>query len=124
MPKRQNTSDLLGDFLSTLLEASFLERLVTIEGGRASAAGTSASAIGANAIAIPGDEPNLAQRPAFDSLEVAAPQTTIVQPRRATAKTIRLRDKEHRRFVAAQPCVVCGRTPAEAHHIRFAQPER
>ena len=22
----------------------------------------------------------------------------------------------------SQPCVVCGRTPAEAHHIRFAQP--
>jgi hypothetical protein len=26
------------------------------------------------------------------------------------------------KFVASQPCVVCGRTPAEAHHIRFAQP--
>ena len=38
------------------------------------------------------------------------------------AKTIRLRDKEHCKFVATQPCVVCGRTPAEAHHIRFAQP--
>src|SRR6476620_4589174 len=32
------------------------------------------------------------------------------------------RDKEHCKFVVAQPCVVCGRTPAEAHHIRFAQP--
>jgi hypothetical protein len=62
------------------------------------------------------------QSQAFDHLEVAAPQPTIVQRRRATAKTIRLRDKEHRRFVATQPCVVCGRTPTEAHHIRFAQP--
>ena len=26
------------------------------------------------------------------------------------------------KFVALQPCVVCGRTPSEAHHIRFAQP--
>ena len=38
------------------------------------------------------------------------------------AKTIRLRDKEHCKFVAKQPCVVCGRTPAEPHHLRFAQP--
>jgi len=104
------------------VEDSFRQRLATIEEGQVSATGASASAIGANAIAIPGDEPNLAQGQAFDALEVAAPQTTIVQPRRVTAKTIRLRDKEHCRFVATQPCVVCGRTPAEAHHIRFAQP--
>ena len=25
-------------------------------------------------------------------------------------------------FVASQPCVLCGRTPSHAHHIRFAQP--
>ena len=42
--------------------------------------------------------------------------------RRVAAKAIRLRDKEHCKFVASQPCVVCGRTPSEAHHIRFAQP--
>jgi hypothetical protein len=39
-----------------------------------------------------------------------------------TSKTIRLRDKEHCKYVAMQPCLVCGRTPSEAHHIRFAQP--
>jgi hypothetical protein len=42
--------------------------------------------------------------------------------RRVTGKTIRLRDKVHCKYVAIQPCVVCGRTPAEAHHLRFAQP--
>jgi ERF superfamily len=41
---------------------------------------------------------------------------------RIPAKTIRLRDKEHRKFVAMQPCLVCGRTPADPHHLRFAQP--
>ncbi len=35
----------------------------------------------------------------------------------------RHRSKEHLRFVASQPCLVCGRTPAQAHHIRFAQPK-
>jgi ERF superfamily len=42
--------------------------------------------------------------------------------RRAVVKTIRLRDKEHCKYVATQACLICGRTPSEAHHIRFAQP--
>jgi ERF superfamily len=33
----------------------------------------------------------------------------------------RLRDKTHLRFVAKQPCLVCGRQPCDAHHLRFAQ---
>jgi hypothetical protein len=41
---------------------------------------------------------------------------------RLAAKTICLRDKDHRKFVSAQPCLVCGRSPADAHHLRFAQP--
>jgi hypothetical protein len=42
--------------------------------------------------------------------------------RRIRPKTIRLRDKDHRKFVSTQPCVVCGRTPVDPHHLRFAQP--
>ena len=34
----------------------------------------------------------------------------------------RLRDKIHLRFVALQPCLLCGRTPSDPHHLRFAQP--
>jgi hypothetical protein len=34
----------------------------------------------------------------------------------------RLRDKVHLRHVAAQPCLICGRAPSHAHHLRFAQP--
>jgi hypothetical protein len=34
----------------------------------------------------------------------------------------RYRDREHLKFVAAQPCLVCGRRPSDAHHLRFAQP--
>jgi len=33
----------------------------------------------------------------------------------------RLRDKTHIRFVSKQPCLVCSRRPADAHHIRFSQ---
>ncbi len=37
-------------------------------------------------------------------------------------KEKRIRDREHLAFVASQPCLVCGRRPAQAHHLRFAQP--
>jgi hypothetical protein len=33
----------------------------------------------------------------------------------------RYRNKAHLRFVAAQPCVICGRKPSDPHHLRFAQ---
>jgi hypothetical protein len=33
----------------------------------------------------------------------------------------RLRDKPHLQFVTKQPCLVCGRQPCDAHHLRFAQ---
>lgn len=33
----------------------------------------------------------------------------------------RLRDKDHLRYVAAQPCLICGRSPSDPHHLRFAQ---
>src|SRR5262249_7601742 len=34
----------------------------------------------------------------------------------------RLRDKAHLKFVATQPCLICGRQPSDPHHLRFAQP--
>ena len=37
-------------------------------------------------------------------------------------KTVRKRDKTHLAFVAAQPCLVCQRSPCDAHHLKFAQP--
>ena len=33
----------------------------------------------------------------------------------------RIRDRDHVRSVAKQPCLVCGRQPSDAHHLRFAQ---
>ena len=33
----------------------------------------------------------------------------------------RARDKAHLRFVANQPCLICGRQPSDPHHLRFAQ---
>jgi hypothetical protein len=42
-------------------------------------------------------------------------ELTISEPRRH-------RDKNHLKFVASQQCLVCGRSPADAHHLRFTQP--
>ena len=39
---------------------------------------------------------------------------TISEPKRH-------RSKEHLQFVAQQPCLICGRSPSHAHHVRFAQ---
>jgi hypothetical protein len=33
----------------------------------------------------------------------------------------RHRNKDHLRFVAKQPCLICARQPCDAHHVRFAQ---
>ena len=37
------------------------------------------------------------------------------------AEPKRIRCKEHLRFVASQPCLICGRVPSHAHHVRYAQ---
>ena len=37
-------------------------------------------------------------------------------------KETRRRNKAHLAFVAAQPCLVCQRSPCDAHHLKFAQP--
>jgi hypothetical protein len=50
------------------------------------------------------------------------PNGANVPSRPATPKTRRQRDKRHLEFVSSQPCLVCGRCPADAHHLRFAEP--
>jgi hypothetical protein len=39
---------------------------------------------------------------------------TLPEPRR-------IRDRSHVKFVAQRPCLICGRQPSDAHHLRFAQ---
>ena len=40
----------------------------------------------------------------------------------ALGKAVRLRDKDHRKYVLRQPCLVCGRVPSDPHHLTFTQP--
>ncbi len=53
-------------------------------------------------------------KPSFSAGRIDKSALTIGEPKR-------LRDKAHLRFVASQPCLVCGRQPSDAHHLRFAQ---
>ena len=54
-------------------------------------------------------EPSSSTRPKIDKSVLA-----INEPKR-------IRCMEHLRFVASQPCLICGRLPSHAHHIRYAQ---
>ena len=47
------------------------------------------------------------------------PSTATVSPLR---KPVRRRNKAHLVFVASRPCLVCQRSPCDAHHLKFAQP--
>ena len=62
--------------------------------------------------------------PAANGSTTAGDEQTSNKPRTAVPliKTIRKRNKAHLAFVAAQPCIVCRRSPCDAHHLKFAQP--
>jgi ERF superfamily len=74
--------------------------------------------------AQPGDRTETAQSPNAATTKTLASLPTGPRTGRGqiAAKTIRLRDKDHRKFVSSHHCLVCGRLPADAHHLRFAQP--
>jgi len=52
---------------------------------------------------------------------VAPPSSGIDKSTLSLPEPRRIRDKDHVRFIAKQPCLICGRQPADAHHLRFAQ---
>jgi hypothetical protein len=66
-------------------------------------------------------QPRLPQnlRPA-DPSEVSVSKH-VDKSRLALPEPRRFRDKTHCQFVSKQPCLICGRQPADAHHLRFAQ---
>jgi len=91
-----------------LLEETFQARLMILAAGDAKQPQTSA------------------QPPAFQRRNAEKPQNrerpkgidkstlTLPEPRR-------VRDRNHVKAVAQHPCLICGRQPADAHHLRIAQ---
>jgi hypothetical protein len=49
------------------------------------------------------------------------PSETAQQLVTPLGKELRLRDRDHLKFVSTQPCLACGRSPSDAHHLKFAQ---
>jgi ERF superfamily len=60
-------------------------------------------------------------------LRPAQPRTKRSPPKGIDKSTLflaeprRVRAREHVRYVAKQPCLICGRQPCDPHHLRFAQ---
>jgi ERF superfamily len=102
-----------------LVEAAFRDKLATLEASTGMEP-TNRFEAATGEVALTANEAFLStvENPPFDPL-LSKPNAGR---RRVAAKAIRLRDKEHCKYVATQPCMICGRTPAEAHHLRFAQP--
>jgi hypothetical protein len=98
-----------------LVEAGFRLKLAAFGDGRAG--DELQEAVQSPPAAEPGPPgPEAETRPSAGTDQPAA--SNVSSP----GKTIRLRDKDHLKFVSKQPCVVCGREPSDAHHLRFAQP--
>jgi hypothetical protein len=69
------------------------------------------------------DQPTIAEQPkAQRRRRRGRDRATSVNKTVLTLPVLRrIRDREHVKSVAKQPCLVCGRRPADAHHLRFAQ---
>jgi hypothetical protein len=56
-----------------------------------------------------------AHEPGRERAEPAPAEVIVI------SKPVRERDRNYLRFVASQPCLVCGRSPSDSHHIKFAE---
>jgi hypothetical protein len=62
-----------------------------------------------------GHEIDKMDEPSADQGGIDKSVLTVAAPRR-------YRNRDHLRFVMQQACLLCGRKPSDAHHIRFVQP--
>jgi hypothetical protein len=67
------------------------------------------------------------QPPKLHGSRPAQPKKRRLQPKGIDKSKLhlteprRVRDRDHVRYVATHSCLVCGRQPSDAHHLRFAQ---
>jgi hypothetical protein len=99
-----------------IVEEQFQTRLSAIGEGEGPGEPSSAASV---RNVMPTDRPDAHGSQKTSKLSRKASGNTAV---RTLGKTVRLRDKEHRKFVSRQACLVCGRTPSDPHHLTFAQP--
>jgi ERF superfamily len=68
-----------------------------------------------------GRGPIAVEPPAGENLSAPLQQNGIDKSVLSLAEPRRIRDREHVRSVMRNGCLVCGRTPSDAHHLRFTQ---
>jgi hypothetical protein len=68
-----------------------------------------------------GRGPIPAEPPARENLNAPLHQNGIDKSVLSLAEPRRIRDREHVRSVMRNGCLVCGRIPSDAHHLRFTQ---
>jgi hypothetical protein len=71
---------------------------------------------------IPAQEPHTADAATIPRAESALAPTLKSYTVLPLTKVSPKRSKAHLVFVASQSCLVCQRTPCDAHHLKFAQP--
>jgi hypothetical protein len=94
---------------ASAVETAFAQRLLSLEENQISPSA-----------AQDDDQPHGSEPGEPDAAQTPLPLSDG-ESRPVFQKGIRLRDKEHRKFVASKPCLVCGRVPSDPHHLRFAQ---
>jgi hypothetical protein len=101
-----------------LVEQAFRSRMAALENVAGGEAAPQPTAVNAGPPAEPGaplgGRRKRVRSTRSDLAGIDKGALSIPEPRR-------VRDKAHVRFVSQQPCLVCGRHPADAHHLRFAQ---
>jgi hypothetical protein len=117
-----------------MVEERFLARLLQID-QQVTASETVPAAIAparmharSAADGLPHDPPNENHASAGVAVTRATEKAAAIGRKRSATssvqtlgKPVRLRDKDHRRFVLRQACLVCGRVPSDPHHLTFTQ---
>jgi ERF superfamily protein len=67
------------------------------------------------------DQPSTPRPRDPNGLEKRSRSNLIDKGALALPEPRRIRDRDHVRYVAKQPCLICARHPSDAHHLRFAQ---
>ncbi len=67
------------------------------------------------------EQPTTPQGPHPDGLKKRTTSKLIDKSVLALPEPRRIRDRDHVKYVAKQPCLICARQPSDAHHLRFTQ---
>ncbi len=108
------TKNSLLDSDARRVEDAFAARIATLGSGDGEVINAPSSSSTPNPSRLPRD------RRAAEPSELS-PSNGVDKSLLALPEPRRFRDKDHRKFVTTQPCLICGRSPSDAHHLRFAQ---